>query len=608
MLDAKEILAKVDIVDVISRYVPVTTRGKTLKAVCPFHDDHDPSMCISRDKQIFKCFTCGTGGNAITFVQKYENISYWEALEKVAGFAGIQVEKRSYAPVIPEEHMRLYKLNQEVANFANYSLKTEDGKPGADYLSTRSISSEACDRYDLGYIADTRQLVNFLSKKGYTEIDMKRAGILNDQEKCFLEHRIGFPIKTKEGYIAGFTARKVLANDPYGKYMNTAENEIFKKSELLFHLSDALKLNRDHEVILNEGTLDVIGLERAGMNNAIAPLGTAFTEQHAKILKQLKLSACICFDGDHAGRNATVKAFHILKQAGVPYRIAILPDGMDPDDLSKQDPEKLKEVLSEKNNIYDFWLKTMPSFQSFEDKQAFIINYMKSLATENILFHDEYLHQLSQKTSLEYATLKQQFQSVVGDKPMLQERGKTQKEPVVERKQIDGKKSLLQFDIKQRLEYRRELNKKFDMPKQKDAVIAFDQDQVLNRSAILEKYIFLKGSVFDATITCLKEDNIDFKAQSLCKSAVKSFCEENKIAKANINYIAYLHKDTSYPHIHLQMWQKEPYLSQYHVTSQFQENLQKTVDQVLSTPVDLSVNPLIEQEINEAVNDVVIHM
>lgn len=600
MIRKEDVLARVDIVDVVSHYVPLTTKGRNLVGLCPFHPDHDPSMSVSREKQMFKCFVCGEGGDAIKFVQKYENISWKEALEKVAvEFAGMEVEHKEIKPKYTAEQLRYFALNQEVMRYANYNMHTAAGVKTKEYLAQRMISEEHIDKYHVGIILDQDNLKQYLNRKGFTDEELQNSGLFNDQGKCMFNNRILFPVQNIEGYTSGFTSRRVVEDQTIPKYLNSVENAVFHKSEQLFHLPEALRFGRGRELIVVEGTVDVIGLERVGCENCVAPLGTAFTKQHAQIMKDAGVNVKLCYDGDTAGRNATVKAYHQLQEVQVPVNIAILPDGLDPDDASQQYPEDFKALLEEHNNIFDFYLRTMPNFQNFEQKREFVQMFLKELSTQDEFYQEEYIQKLSHQVNLSVDSLNKNLTSLV-------DRGKglskarvvhsTTSNIDIEASQAYKKKALLKLNVKQRMEFKKEVVKNYDRPNESNAVTVFDQNKVLSRVDILEKYLYVRGPVLETQITFLDHNHIDQKVQAVCEDAVKTICEQNKIARANANYIAYLHMDTAYPHVHLQLWQKEPYLSAYNINNQFYQKLQKHIDELLKKPVDLSVNPFLKEE------------
>lgn len=601
MIRKEDVLARVDIVDVVSHYAPLTSKGRNLVGLCPFHPDHDPSMSVSREKQMFKCFVCGEGGDAIKFVQKYENISWKEALEKVAvEFAGMEVKHKEIAPKYTNEQLRYFELNQEVMNYANYNMYTAAGAETKQYLAQRMIGEEHIDKYHVGIILDQDNLKQFLNRKGFTDEELQNSGMFNDRGKCMFNNRILFPVKNIDGYTSGFTSRRVVEDKTIPKYLNSVENAIFHKSEQLFHLPEALRFGRGKELIVVEGTVDVIGLERVGYENCVAPLGTAFTEQHAQLMKNAGVNVKLCYDGDTAGRNATVKAYHQLQAVDVPVEVAILPDGLDPDDASLKYPEEFKALLEEHNNIFDFYLRTMPNFSDFEQKKEFVISFLEELSSKDEFYQEEYIQKLSSQVNLSVSSLQKHLEKLHDQsKHAVSPNHKTHlnaSNNIDTHSQASQKKALLKLNVKQRMEFKKEVIKNFDRPNESNAVTAFDQEKLLSRIEILEKYLYVRGPVLETQITFLDYDHIDQKVQAVCEDAVKTICEQNNIARANANYIAYLHKDTTYPHVHLQLWQKEPFLSAYNINNHFFQKLQDRIDALLKKPVDLSVNPFLNEE------------
>lgn len=592
-IDVNHILEKVDIVDIISRYIPLTSKGKSLVGVCPFHDDHDPSMYVSREKQIFKCFTCGTGGNAIKFVQTYENITYRQAIEKVADIAGIAIKKTTVPEIDVDPMMqRMYMLNQHIADYANYMLQNTTSTDVSAYLQERQITLPSQDKFQLGYIQDSSKLVNFLLKKGFTSEELENSKVFNEKGRCLFEKRLLMPIGDLKSNIIGFTSRKII-NDASAKYINSADSSIYDKSHSIYNIHNAVMQNSTHEVLLVEGTMDVIGLDQAGFKNAIATLGTALTLDQAKQIKELKLKPKICYDGDNPGRNATLKAVDTLQKVGIQPSIVILPNGVDPDELYKSDLDLLKKLIHEDNNVFDFKLRTMPSFQNFQEKQLYINEFLTSLSQEHdVLYHEEYLTLLSQKTDISYETLKRKFQESYKATPKTAHQVAKK---VVHQQAKTSKKALINVKIKDSMEYKKEVHSNYDVPHAQESVMAFDQKNILDRTDVLKKYIYLKGPVFETTITCLQKDVDQSLAKSMCAEAVDAICMNNCISHANSEYLAYLHTNTNFPHIHLQVWQKEPFLANYKVSEDFVKTLQNKIDKVLSTPLDYMKNPLIAQ-------------
>lgn len=599
--EIKKVLESVDIVEVISKYIPLTTKGKSLVCKCPFHDDHDPSMSISRDKQLFKCFTCGTGGNAITFVQKYENIPFREALEKVADMGGVTISKHQNQhsePQMGDYAKRTCALNKEVANYANYTLRTQQGQDAMRYLHARGFTDDAIHRFNFGFIPDKLQLNEFLLKKGFNEVEIAQAGILDFEHKCPWEKRLLMPIMDRKENVIGFTSRRIYKNDT-PKYINSNTSEVYNKSTSLYNIQNALQHNPSREVILVEGSMDVTAMDLAGHSNTVASLGTALTIEQAKYIKSLGMTPRICYDGDSAGRNATLKAWKVFQSIGVQPNITTLPYGKDPDELYRTQPMQLEECLLEKNNIYDFKLKTIPSFQNFQEKQEYINDFISTLSNEqNALYHEEYLSQLSQKVDISIETLKKRFKDI-HHVPTNKVTKKIQSQ-----QPKNSKKALINVNIKDQMEYKKEVRTNYDAPHEQEHVTAFDQSHELNREDILKKYIFIKGPVFETTITCLQKEVQTNVARTLCKEAIDSICETNRIAHTNTESVAFLHTNTNFPHIHLQVWQKEPFLPNYNVTEDFVSKLQNKLNMVLSKPIDYTSNPLIKQVLEAELEEI----
>ncbi len=312
----EEILSKVDIVDVISSYLPLTKVGKNYKCVCPFHDDHSPSMSISQTKQMFKCFVCGEGGNALKFVQQYENISFQKAVQKVAELAGVKIDINinDKAAIYSESDYRKFQIINDVKEFAFNNLFSEQGKNALNYLvETRRLNLETIKDYEIGYIHSTEQLMNFLTVKGYSLDEITESSIMTREGRTFLYNRVSFPVHNPEGKCVGFSSRLLSGEGP--KYINSTESVVFQKNKILFNYHIARKeVYQKKELILVEGQLNVLSLKQNGIKNVVAQMGTALTQEHISLLKNMKVPIKIMYDADNAGIQAAKKTYSILKE------------------------------------------------------------------------------------------------------------------------------------------------------------------------------------------------------------------------------------------------------------------------------------------------------
>ncbi len=339
-----DVLAHADIVNIISSYLEVQQKGKNYVALCPFHDDTVPSLSISKEKQIYKCFVCGEGGSAITFVMKYEKIPFMDAVRKVAELSGYhdeRLEKKVTPRHVDETKEAYYKCLEDLTLYYQLALQSEEGREASDYLASRGISSDIIEKYRIGYApTDGANTCLFLQKKGHSLKSMDELGIssmIGGSPTDKNRGRIIFPICDRDGRVVGYSARSLGKSDE-AKYINTSETPIFHKTSLLYNYHNAYQSARlDGYVYIVEGFMDVIALEKVGIKSAVALMGTALTKEHIALLRQLKGEVRVCLDGDKAGLDASLKMSSELTKAGIPYRI--VSRGGDQRDLD--------EILSE---------------------------------------------------------------------------------------------------------------------------------------------------------------------------------------------------------------------------------------------------------------------
>lgn len=406
----EDIRRKADIVEVIGSYLPLVKSGRNYKAVCPFHDDHSPSMNISAEKQIYKCFSCGAGGNVFTFVQNYEQISFVQAVKRVAEICHIEANFSIEENVveISEEKKILHRILNETINFCRFQLKTEKGNEVVNYLHERGLDDEVIEYFEIGYNPANNALYQFLSTKGYSDEDIIRSGVARLQNNGIVDvfdDRIMFPIHDENGNPIAFSARNFSSQDR-AKYINSGQNELYNKSEVLYNANRFRKLNRKHkEVYVVEGPLDVIALYRAGFPNAVATMGTAFTKEQAQKLKRLASMVSLCYDGDEAGQNANYKAGEILKNIGAKFEVIQNKTKLDPDEIIKQLGKRELQYMLE---VPITWIEFLFNYQiskfnleNFSDKKNFaqvMVNEIQTISDE--FDRNVYLERLSQLTSI----------------------------------------------------------------------------------------------------------------------------------------------------------------------------------------------------------------
>jgi DNA primase len=354
-----EIIEKNDIVDVISDYMSIKKSGTNYKCLCPFHSEKSPSFSVSSTKQIFNCFGCGVGGNVVTFIQKMERLEFIEALKFLADRAGIEV-----ADIKNEQQLKkldlyksLYKINQETARFFYSNLNKS--KAPLEYLKGRGLNDNTIKSFGLGYsLNEWSSLQNYLRQKGFTQELMHKAGLIAKSEKSTgfydkFRNRVMFPIIDLKGNVIAFGGR--VMDDSKPKYLNSPETPIFNKGDNIYGLNFVKKQQNIENIIIVEGYMDVIALHQYGVTNAVASLGTAFTENQAKLLKRFSNEIIIAYDADMAGQSATLKGLAILEKEGCTVRVLTIPSGKDPDEyVRKEGVEAFRERIKKSVSLIEY--------------------------------------------------------------------------------------------------------------------------------------------------------------------------------------------------------------------------------------------------------------
>ena len=339
----EEVRAKVDIADLVSSYgYTLKHSGSDLWCCCPFHTEKTPSFKVDSARGTYHCFGCGESGDVFDFVMKQEGLSFGDAIRKLASSVGIEL-KAAVNPMV-QKRKRLVSLMSEIAQDFNKMLKSpkcRDADKAREYIKNRQIPAEAVDFFLIGYApADVGKIIAWGGRHGYSVKDLADAGVLKLSDTAgrppyfYFANRLVFSVRDKNGQIVAFSGRQLVEDKRSGKYVNSPETAIFKKSRTFFGFDEARKYivkAPNREAIICEGQIDCIRLHINGFKTAVAPLGTAFTEEHAVMLHRVADSALLCFDDDGAGHTATVKAAHILLAEGMPIRVLALPDGDDPD-------------------------------------------------------------------------------------------------------------------------------------------------------------------------------------------------------------------------------------------------------------------------------------
>lgn len=355
-----EIVFRNDIVEVVGSYVTLKRAGSNFSGLCPFHNEKTPSFTVFPATKSCYCFGCGSGGDVITFIMRTENLDYVEALEFLAGRAGITIPEDNSQNVSSVSRKRIYAMNLEAAKFFRSCLLDKDiGAEALEYLcEKRKLSMLTVKRFGLGYSPnDFGMLTNHLKRLGYTDEEMTVGFLAGRSQKTgrpydYFRNRVIFPIIDTAGNIVAFGGR--IMDDSKPKYLNTSDTPAFKKSRHLFALNFARK-KCEEQMILCEGYMDVIALHEAGFENAVATLGTAITSEQARIFAKYTKKVVICYDSDDAGQNATQKAIRLLGEVGVDVRILKLSGAKDPDEyIKKFGADSFRRVLGESKSGFDY--------------------------------------------------------------------------------------------------------------------------------------------------------------------------------------------------------------------------------------------------------------
>ena len=419
LIDA--LLAHANIVDVVSYYLPgqVIKKGKHYVARCPFHDDHDPSMNVNTDMQIYKCFSCGAGGNAIRFVQEYEKVSFWEAVRKVADIVGFK-DPRLLSEIpsvkIDPEKQKLYDCMNDLQSYYRYSLSTAEGTIARDYLKERNIDDATAEEFGIGYAPrDGQKTVEFLLSKKHSLKTIEDIGIATPvagQTKDRNAGRLTFPLHDANGQVIGYSARQLVKDDSSGKYVNSPETALFHKGNVLYNYHAAsLTAHRDGYCFVLEGFMDVIALRKVGITSAVALMGTALTPQQAAMLKKLHAEIRLCLDGDNAGQIGMMRGVRKLAKAGVAYRVVDYGgDLRDPDDILQEEGEEaLRQKMSHLIDVVDFELsyyQNVKRISTQADKQAVVRHFAPLLAKEDELTRENHLAKLAKALDYEISALR----------------------------------------------------------------------------------------------------------------------------------------------------------------------------------------------------------
>ena len=411
----EEVRMKNDIVDVISGYVKLQKKGSNYFGLCPFHNEKSPSFSVSPSKQMYYCFGCGAGGNVITFVMEYENYSFMEALQMLADRAGVALPKQEYSKEAKEAadlRTALLEINRMAANYYYFQLTNPQGEVGYRYLRDRQLADDTIRHFGLGFANKTSDdLYRYLRAKGYDDKILKETGLVTIEERGAHDKfwsRVMFPIMDVNNRVIGFGGRVMGAGEP--KYLNSPETKLFDKSRNLYGLNYA-RLSREKYILICEGYMDVIAMHQAGFTNAVASLGTAFTTQHAALLKRYTDKVVLTYDSDGAGTKAALRAIPILRDVGMSIRVLNMQPHKDPDEFIKNmGAEAFRERIEQARNSFLFEIDVLKRNYEMDDpeqKTEFYNQVAKKLCEfPEALERENYLEAVSREFFINYEDLK----------------------------------------------------------------------------------------------------------------------------------------------------------------------------------------------------------
>lgn len=402
-----EIRESADIVDIIKNYIPLELKGKNYFGVCPFHQDHSPSMSVSKEKQMYKCFSCGAAGNVFTFVSNYENIPFIEAVVKVAGILGISVG--DYTTIKPKEkYEREYNAMDLALKFYQNTLRTKDGGAAREYLLKRGLNEEMQKVFDIGLSTTSDKLYPFLKQKGMDEKFLFDLGLIIQEEgsiKDTFKDRILFPIHDAKGHAVGFTGR-VYKGDYKPKYLNSKENYIFKKGNILFNYHrarDAIRTKK--EVVIVEGNMDAIRMYVSGIKNTIALMGVSLTKEQIDLIRNLHATVILMLDNDEAGRTATLTNGEALESAGITCKVVRLSGEKDPDEyILKNGVQQMITNIAHAESYLEFKIKALKDNKDLTDAtvlSSYIKSVLKSISDEDAITKEVTINKLVEDYKLD---------------------------------------------------------------------------------------------------------------------------------------------------------------------------------------------------------------
>lgn len=436
-----ELKQKNDIVSIVSRYVPLDKRGSYFWCRCPFHGEKTASLCVNDVDNMFYCYGCHTGGDVIKFVQLIESCSFMDAVRMLANWANMEVPESFNGSTSSEEiakakkrRDRLYALTKAAAMHYHENLMRPSAEPARAYMKKRELSEQVATRFGLGYSESYTEMIDYLKKLGYNEAEMLSAGVVKRKEsdgRVFdpLANRLIFPIIDVAGHVIAFGGRTLEAHPQFAKYLNTQETEIFSKSNTLYAINYLKKQRQQGPIpyiIVVEGYMDTISLHKVGFTMAVASMGTSLTQNQAKIMKRFVDKVYICYDGDSAGQNATLRGLDILKENGLDVMVMQLPDKFDPDDVIKAyGKEGYQKLIDKALPLIEFKIKYLSNkydISSVDGRVKFLSEAIEVLSEISSAVERElYIPMVSEIAATNMDFVRKEVQRKLDGKPIISE-------------------------------------------------------------------------------------------------------------------------------------------------------------------------------------------
>ena len=407
-----ELQNKLDIVDIIGSYMPLTKKGRDYVGMCPFHDDHSPSMHVSPEKQIYKCFACGEGGNVFNFVMNFEHISFPEAVNMLASNIGMDLGLS--VNKVDNKNSKYYEIMEIANKYFQNNLLSKEGSSARKYLEERKLDKNTIKEFEIGLSLNKYDdLTNLLLKKGNSLEELNLIDLSNTNHDTYI-NRIIFPLHSKDGKVIGFSGR-IYDNSDLNKYQNTKETPIFKKGEILFNYHRAKdEIRKKNFVIVMEGFMAVIRAHTIGVDNVIATMGTSLTKEQATLIKKLNNNVYLCYDGDNAGQNQTLKSGDIFSKMGCNVSVIPLSDKLDPDDyIIKYGGDAFKNLIDNAIPYGEYKIKSLKknfNLDNVDDKTNYINQVLNEISKEEDGIKCEImLKNLANDTNVWYNTLEKKL-------------------------------------------------------------------------------------------------------------------------------------------------------------------------------------------------------